>query len=182
MANHHTRENPSPTEQESGQLRRWARRPKTAQALALRARIVLASAEGLSDAQVAEKLSVSRPTASKWRRRFLERGCDGLADERRPARSVTTMSRESSSPPWSRPRGMPRTGASAAWRSTAASARPRRAGSGRLSRCSPTGAKPSGCPGIRCSSRRCVTLSVSACRRRNGRWSCAWTRSRRSRR
>ncbi len=84
MANHHTREIPTPTAEERAQLERWAKRPKTAQALALRARIVLGSAEGFSDAQVAERLGITRPTANKWRRRFLERGCDGLIDEVRP--------------------------------------------------------------------------------------------------
>ena len=84
MANHFTRQNPTPTTEEQAQLERWSRRPKTAQALAMRARIVLSSAEGFSDTQVAEKLDITRPTVSKWRRRFLEQGCDGLIDEQRP--------------------------------------------------------------------------------------------------
>ena len=84
MANHYTREIPVPTTEEQAQLERWAKRPKTAQALAMRARIVLISAKGLSDAQIAEKLDITRPTVNKWRHRFLERGCDGLIDEKRP--------------------------------------------------------------------------------------------------
>ncbi len=84
MANHYTREIPTPTTEEQSQLERWARCPKTAQALAMRARIVLVSADGYSDSQVAEKLNITRPTVNKWRRRFLERGCDGLIDEKRP--------------------------------------------------------------------------------------------------
>jgi len=65
-------------------LERWARRPTTAQALALRSRIVLACAEGGSDVEVAERLGVNRGTVGRWRRRFLERGLDGLHDEPRP--------------------------------------------------------------------------------------------------
>ena len=84
MANHHTREIPILSTDEKAQLERWIRRRNTAQALAMRARIVLASAEGLSDARVAEKIGVTRPTVYKWRHRFLERGCDGLLDEKRP--------------------------------------------------------------------------------------------------
>jgi transposase len=63
----------------------WVRRRKTAQALARRARIVLACAEpGSTNGGVAQALGVSRPTVALWRRRFAERGPDGLLDEPRP--------------------------------------------------------------------------------------------------
>src|SRR6266849_2801902 len=65
-------------------LERWARRPKTAQALALRARIVLRCAAGLSNGTVASELSVHTATVGKWRRRFVAEGLDGLLDEPRP--------------------------------------------------------------------------------------------------
>src|ERR687894_5334 len=66
-------------------LQGWARRRKTAQALAARARIVLACAEpGGTNGGVAAALGVSRPTLALWRRRFAERGPDGLLDEPRP--------------------------------------------------------------------------------------------------
>lgn len=65
-------------------LERWTRRRTTAQALALRARIVLRSAEGCGNGEVAEELGVSRQMVGKWRRRFLELGPDGLLDEPRP--------------------------------------------------------------------------------------------------
>jgi len=65
-------------------LTRWTRRPKTAQALAGRARIVLAAAEGRSNEAIATELSVTAHTVGKWRRRFLEQGPDGLLDEPRP--------------------------------------------------------------------------------------------------
>ena len=66
------------------ELERWARRPSTAQALAQRARIVLTCAEGGSDTEIAARLGVFRNTVGKWRRRYLERGTDGLLDEPRP--------------------------------------------------------------------------------------------------
>jgi transposase len=66
-------------------LEGWIRRRKTAQGLALRARIVLACAEvGATNGAVAEALGVSRPTVATWRRRFAEHGPDGLLDEPRP--------------------------------------------------------------------------------------------------
>ena len=70
-------------------LERWVRRPKTAQALALRARMILACAEGRSNTAVGADLGVSDETVGKWRSRFLERRLDGLSDEppQRPAPS-----------------------------------------------------------------------------------------------
>ncbi len=65
-------------------LERWSRRHTTAQALALRCRIVLTCAEGLSNTAVAERLPVTIQTVGKWRQRFVERRLDGLLDERRP--------------------------------------------------------------------------------------------------
>lgn len=65
-------------------LERWARRPKSAQALALRCRIVLAAAEGMQSKEIAARLECSRHTVGKWRSRFAERRLDGLHDEPRP--------------------------------------------------------------------------------------------------
>jgi len=69
---------------EREQLLEWTRRPKTAQALALRARIVLLSAQGRSNTEIARRLHISLPTAGKWRQRFLDQRLDGLLDEPRP--------------------------------------------------------------------------------------------------
>src|SRR6266496_5537556 len=65
-------------------LQRWARRHRSSQALALRCRIVLACAQGLSNVAVGEHLGVHPVTVAKWRRRFAARRLEGLADEPRP--------------------------------------------------------------------------------------------------
>jgi len=72
------------TDDERTQLQAWARRPKSAQRLALRARIVLAAGDGLSNTEVAEDLGITLPTVGKWRQRFLDDRLEGLADEPRP--------------------------------------------------------------------------------------------------
>ncbi len=77
------------TERET--LTHWARRPTTAQALALRARVILACAAGHPNGTVAARLSLTRQTVGKWRARFLRQRLDGLLDEPRPGapRTVT---------------------------------------------------------------------------------------------
>ncbi len=75
-------------------LLRWTRRPKTAQALAQRARMVLASAEGHSNTVIARQLRVSLPTVGKWRERFRQRGLEGLTDEPRPGAPRTVSDEE----------------------------------------------------------------------------------------
>lgn len=67
-------------------LERWARRPNSAQALALRCRMVLAAADGESSKEIAARLGCNRSTVGKWRVRFAERGLDGLHDEPRPGK------------------------------------------------------------------------------------------------
>jgi transposase len=67
-------------------LERWARRPKTAQALALRCRIVLACAEGGTDAEVAARVGAHEDTVWRWRNRFIDGRVDALHDEPRPGK------------------------------------------------------------------------------------------------
>jgi transposase len=77
------------SDEERSQLEAWARRPKSSQALALRSRIVLVSAEGVNNGVVGERLGVDRSTVRKWRNRFVEQRLDGLLDEPRPGRPRT---------------------------------------------------------------------------------------------
>lgn len=70
-------------------LERWARRPKTSQALAMRCRIVLAAADGVSSQAIAERLGCNASTVGKWRGRFARLGIDGLDDEPRPGKPRT---------------------------------------------------------------------------------------------
>jgi transposase len=131
-------------------LERWTRRRTTAQALARRARIVLACAEpGATNSGVARALRVSRPTVLTWRRRFAARGPDGLLDEPRPGapRTITdadverviTLTLETPPPDathWSTRRlaaaaGMSQTAVSRIWRAFAL--RPHRAETFKLS-------------------------------------------------
>ena len=65
-------------------LEGWAQRRKTAQALAMRARIVLKGADGVSASVTALEMKICLQTVGKWRRRYAERGVDGLLDEPRP--------------------------------------------------------------------------------------------------
>ncbi len=72
------------TDDERAQLEAWTRRRTSAQALALRSRIVLRAADGLSNTEIAGDLGVHRNMVAKWRSRFLAHRLDGLTDEPRP--------------------------------------------------------------------------------------------------
>jgi predicted ArsR family transcriptional regulator len=62
------------------------RRPTAQQREVLRARIVLAAADGEQNIQIAGRLGVAVNTVSKWRKRFVEEGLAGLGDRKRPGR------------------------------------------------------------------------------------------------
>jgi transposase len=125
------------SEAEREVLERWARRPSSAQALALRCRIVLAAADGGQSRQIAARLGCNASTVGRWRGRFAARGLDGLHDEPRPGKPrsigddeierviVTTLEQQ---PPdathWStrsmaRATGMSQTAVSRIWRAFA---------------------------------------------------------------
>src|SRR5687767_5554568 len=74
---------------EREQLEAWARRRKSAQALAQRSRIVLAAAGGLTNTAIAQRFAITRGMAAKWRARFAAERLDGLVDEPRPGRPRT---------------------------------------------------------------------------------------------
>jgi transposase len=70
-------------DEDRDKLQNMARRPKSAQAMAMRARIVLCCGEGMSNAEVARTLRITGATVGKWRERFRKQGLDGLLDEPR---------------------------------------------------------------------------------------------------
>src|SRR3954452_19489475 len=78
-------------EAERAELEGWARRRKTAQALALRARIVLRAAAGSSNTAIAAELGIAKHTVGKWRERFAKDRLEGLQDQPRSGapRTVT---------------------------------------------------------------------------------------------
>ena len=122
------------TDDERAKLEAWVRRPRTAQRLALRSRIVLAAADGRSNTAIAADLRVTLPTVGKWRQRFLDRRLDGLTDEPRPGppRTITDAhvedvvtrtleSKPTNATPWStrgmaRATGLSQTAVSRIWR------------------------------------------------------------------
>ncbi len=72
------------TDEQRVELEGWARRRQTAQGLARRAEIVLLAADGLHNKEIVARLGKDANPVGKWRRRFAERGLDGLDDEARP--------------------------------------------------------------------------------------------------
>jgi transposase len=76
---------------EQAELEGWARRRKTAQALALRARIVLQAAAGRSNTAIAAELGVAKHTVGTWRERFARDRLEGLQDQPRSGAPRTVM-------------------------------------------------------------------------------------------
>jgi len=74
------------SEEEGIQLASLARSRSLSHALVARAKVILWSAEGVSNSEIAGRLRWTQATVGKWRRRFLEQRVQGLYDELRPGR------------------------------------------------------------------------------------------------
>ena len=61
-------------------LETWVHAHNTPQSIALRAKIALLAADGLSNVQVSRKTGASRPTVILWRQRFLQGGPEALTE------------------------------------------------------------------------------------------------------
>ena len=144
------------------QLTALTLRRKTAQALALRARIVLACAQGSDNKVVASRQRVTPQTVSKWRARFVQDRLDGLLDAPRTgaprtiddARVDAVIAKTLESVPQAATHWSTRTMAR-----EAGCRRRRYRASGAHSDCSPIDRRPSSSPAIRCSLRRYATSS-----------------------
>lgn len=79
------------TDVERAELSRVVRAASSSQAYALRCRIILASADGMSNTEICRELGISMPTVGKWRARFLASRIAGLADEPRPGRPPSIL-------------------------------------------------------------------------------------------
>lgn len=77
------------SEQEREQLNSMVRSRSIGAALSLRARIVLAAAQGEANQQIAKRMQITRETVGKWRNRFIQRRLNGLYDELRPGKPRT---------------------------------------------------------------------------------------------
>jgi transposase len=71
------------TDEDREKLRTMALRPKSSQAMAMRAKIVLGCGRGLSNSDLAGQLHITAATVGKWRERFRRLGMEGLLDEPR---------------------------------------------------------------------------------------------------
>jgi len=77
------------SEEDREELERLVRRRTAEYRMVLRARIVLAAADGEENASIAERLELALNTVIKWRKRFFEEGMDGLVDRKRSGRPRT---------------------------------------------------------------------------------------------
>lgn len=79
------------TEEERRQLQSYVRSRSMPSGLSIRFRIILLADEGFDNQEISKQVGLSRLSVGKWRKRFFEKGFDGLHDELRPGcpRSIT---------------------------------------------------------------------------------------------
>lgn len=73
-------------EEEKTILESWTRKSKTEKRYADRARIILRSAQGEDRESIATSMHMTPGIVSKWRKRFIDAGVDGLFDKNRPGK------------------------------------------------------------------------------------------------
>ena len=171
------------TSDESEQLERWVRRRTSAQALALRSRIVLACGTGLTNKQVAARLGCQRSASGGPG--SCNRGWTAWStsqDRGANPRSPPNRSRTSSLRRWNQLRRMPRIGPGRRWPNAADCPRLPSGGSGKGSASNRTSQMGSNCPPTRSSWTRSTTSSGSTSIPPKPRWCSASMRSHRSRR
>lgn len=79
------------SDEDKAVLERWSRGRSTPARLVLRAKIVLAAAEGKQNKAIAEELNTNRPLVGKWRSRFAKAGLAGIEkDAPRGGRPATS--------------------------------------------------------------------------------------------
>ncbi|MDF1569669.1 MAG: helix-turn-helix domain-containing protein, partial [Spirochaetaceae bacterium] len=74
------------TGEEKDQLSSFANSRSLPHGQVYRAKIVLLAAEGMTNIEIADALNTTRETVGKWRKRYLEKGIEGLYDELRPGK------------------------------------------------------------------------------------------------
>ena len=77
------------SDEDRRRLEALVRRRTAEQRMVVRARIVLAAADGEENASIAGRLGVALNTVIKWRKRFYEEGMDGLSERKRSGRPRT---------------------------------------------------------------------------------------------
>lgn len=81
-------------ERERKQLQKLAAGRRTSVRLAQRAKIILLAAEGKANKEIAEEVGCSRQLAGRWRKRYAEKGLEGIAkDAPRSGRKATERDR-----------------------------------------------------------------------------------------
>src|SRR3712207_1542717 len=80
---------PCPRSRDRERLEGWVRSSTIQAGLAQRARIVLLTADGLTNVEIAARVGVSRPTVTSWRARYACSWIGGLCDEARSGRPRT---------------------------------------------------------------------------------------------
>ena len=68
------------------ELERWLRSPSMPAGLVMRARVVLAAADGAGTSEIVDRVGVSKPTVIAWRKRYAAEGIGGLDDRPKSGR------------------------------------------------------------------------------------------------